>query len=89
MSFYREGLLGQSRALLRRVHMMVEMPSKFKRNKRNLKYFASDTTEQLFRNNLASRATGLGDQAATSEINLAPFGVELVPLALLPQTRLQ
>lgn len=68
--------------------MIVEMPSKFKRNKRNLKFFASDTTEQLFRNNLASRATGLGDTAATSEINLRPFGIELVPLALLPQTPL-
>lgn len=68
--------------------MIVEMPSKFKRNKRNLKFFASDSTEQLFRNNLASRATGLGDNAATSEINLTPFGVELVPLALLPQTPL-
>ena len=68
--------------------MIVEMPSKFKRNKRNLKFFASDTTEQLFRNNLASRATGLGDQAATSEVNLNPFGIELVPLALLPQTPL-
>lgn len=66
--------------------MVVEMPSKFKRNKRNLKFFASDSTEQLFRNNLASRATGLGDNAATSEVNLTPFGIELVPLALLPQT---
>ncbi len=68
--------------------MMVEMPSKFKRNKQNLKYFMSDTTEQLFRNNLASRATDLGDAAATSQINLRPFGVEAVPLALLPQTPL-
>lgn len=68
--------------------MIVELPSKFKRNKRNLKFFSSDTTEQLFRNNLASRATGLGDSAATSEVNLRPFGVELVPLALLPQTPL-
>ena len=68
--------------------VIVVMPSKFKRNKRNLKFFASDTTEQLFRNNLAARATGLGDSAATSEINLMPFGIELVPLALLPQTPL-
>ena len=68
--------------------MIVEMPSKFKRNKRNLKFFISDTTEQLFRNNLAARATGLGDQAATSQMNLMPFGIELVPLALLPQTPL-
>ena len=68
--------------------MIVEMPSKFKRNKRNLKFFISDTTEQLFRNNLAARATGLGDQAATSQLNLMPFGIELVPLALLPQTPL-
>lgn len=65
--------------------MIVEMPSKFKRNKRNLKFFASDTTEQLFRNNLASRATGLGDTAATTDMNMKPFGIELVPLALLPQ----
>lgn len=66
--------------------MIVEMPSKFKRNKRNLKFFCSDISEQLFRNNLAARATGLGDQAATQEMNLMPFGIELVPLALLPQT---
>jgi hypothetical protein len=68
--------------------MLVEMPSKFKRNKRNLKFFCSDTLEQLFRNTLASRATGLGDTAATSQNNLMPFGIELVPLALLPQTPL-
>lgn len=68
--------------------MIVEMPSKFKRNKRNLKFFMSDSTEQLFRNNLASRATGLGDNAATSQVNLTPFGIEAVPLALLPQTPL-
>lgn len=66
--------------------MLVEMPFKFRRNRRNLKFFVSDTTEQLFRNNLASRIGGLGDQAAQSEINMTPFGVELVPLALLPQT---
>ena len=66
--------------------MIVEMPSKFKRNKRNLKFFASDTTEQLYRNNLATRATSLGDTATTSEVNIKPFGIELVPLALLPQT---
>jgi len=68
--------------------MIVEMPSKFKRNKRNLKFFASDVTEQLYRNNLSARATGLGDQATTSDMNLMPFGIELVPLALLPQTPL-
>lgn len=68
--------------------MIVEMPSKFKRNKRNLKFFASDVTEQLYRNNLAARATALGDTATTSEVNLRPFGIELVPLALLPQTPL-
>ncbi len=65
--------------------MIVAMPSKFKRNKRNLKFFASDAMEQLFRNALASRATALGDNAATSEIALKPFGIELVALALLPQ----
>lgn len=68
--------------------MIVAMPSKFKRDKRNLRFFASDSTEQLFRNNLASRATGLGDTAATSEVNIRPFGIELLPLALLPQTPL-
>ena len=68
--------------------MIVEMPSKFKRNKRNLKFFMSDNTEQLYRNNLAARATGLGDTAATSETNIRPFGIEAVPLALLPQTPL-
>jgi hypothetical protein len=66
--------------------MIIQMPSKFKKNKRNLKFFINDNTEQLYRNNLSSRATALGDTATMSENNMTPFGIELVPLALLPQT---
>ena len=66
-----------------------EMPSKFRRNKKNLRFILSTEHEQLYRNGIAARMTQSGDAALNSTKNLTPFGVELVPVPLLsrrPQT---
>lgn len=59
------------------------MPNKFKRNRANLKFLASWNHEQDFRETISSRASMRGDEALAGGRNLAPFGVELVPVSLL------
>lgn len=59
------------------------MPNKFKRNRANLKFLTSWNHEQDFRENISSRASMRGDEALGGGRNLAPFGVELMPISLL------
>lgn len=59
------------------------LPTKFRKNKMNLKFFASADHEQDYRDSIGSRATPKGDQALNAEGNLPAYGVELVPVALL------
>jgi hypothetical protein len=60
------------------------MPDKWKRTKRNMKFFSSTDHEQNYRQTVSSRATAAGDMALSAQMNLTPYGVELVPLPLLP-----
>jgi len=62
--------------------MINAMPTKFKRNRQNLKFFASPTLEQNYRQKVSARATAAGDAALGTTSNMTPFGVELVPLPL-------
>jgi len=64
--------------------MLMSMPEKFKRNKRNLRYFCSTEHEQLYRETMSTRIGASGEKALTTFSNLTPFGVELVPVPLLP-----
>lgn len=64
--------------------MIKEMPDKWKRVRRNMRFFTSTDHEQNYRNTVAGRATAAGDAALSSTQNLTPFGVEIVPLPLLP-----
>lgn len=66
--------------------MIKEMPDKWKRVRRNMKFFIPTDHEQNYRQSVASRATAAGDVALSTTQNLTPFGIELVPLALLPST---
>lgn len=66
--------------------MIKEMPDKWKRVRRNMRFFLSTDHEQNYRNTVAGRATAAGDAALNSTANQTPFGVELVPLSLLPET---
>lgn len=66
--------------------MIKEMPDKWKRVRRNMKFFVSTDHEQNYRQSVASRATAAGDVALSTTQNLTPFGIELMPLPLLPST---
>lgn len=61
--------------------MLRAMPTKFRRNLSNLRFFLSPDLWQLFIEKLATRATGLGDRA-TEGMTHTPFGVPAVPVPL-------
>jgi len=66
--------------------MINALPEKYKRNKRNLKFFSSTVLEQNYRQVISSRATAKGDSALETESNLTPYGIELVPAPLFSST---
>jgi len=64
--------------------MIKEMPDKWKRVRRNMRFMTSTDHEQNYRNSVSARATAAGDSALNSTQNMTPFGIEVVPLPLLP-----
>jgi hypothetical protein len=59
------------------------MPTKFRRNRSNLRWFGSPDLWQLYLEKLSSRATGLGDSAAGGGGGSpGPFGIPFVPVPL-------
>lgn len=63
--------------------MITSMPIKFRRRRQDLRFMSSLDHEQLYREKIASRATGMGDVALTSQGLLSPYGVPLVGVPLL------
>lgn len=63
--------------------MINSLPEKYKKNKKNLKFFCPTNIEQNYRQIIGSRATAAGDSAISSVPNLTPFGIELVPVPLI------
>lgn len=57
------------------------LPTKFRRNKAQLRWFVSPDLWQLYLEKLSTRATILGDDAA-SGANQGPFGIPAVPVPL-------
>jgi hypothetical protein len=64
--------------------MIRAMPTKFRRNRNNLRFYISPDLAQLYREKLSTRATNLGDSAVGGG-GVAPFGIPLVEVPLLPQ----
>jgi hypothetical protein len=64
------------------------MPTKFKRQRGKLRWFLSDNHEQAYREGLSHRATMLGDSAVNAADSPRPFGVPMMPVALLPENPL-
>jgi hypothetical protein len=62
--------------------MLLTLPVKFRRNRRDMRYLVSLDHEQLYLEKLASRATAAGD-AALEGVGRKPFGVPLVGVPLL------
>jgi len=61
------------------------MPTKFRRNKGNLRWFLSPDLYQLYAEKLATRATMLGDDAAGGGLH-KPFGITPVEVPLMDLT---
>jgi hypothetical protein len=61
--------------------MLRNLPTKFRRNKNELRWFLSPDLWQLYIEKLATRATALGDSAAGGG-SVNPFGIQAVPLPL-------
>ncbi|MGD9749393.1 MAG: hypothetical protein AB7W59_00195 [Acidimicrobiia bacterium] len=57
------------------------LPTKFRRNKNQLRWFLSPDLWQLYLEKLSTRATSLGDEAAGGA-NHGPFGIQAVPVPL-------
>lgn len=69
--------------------MINYMPVKFRRVRRDLRFLCSLDHEQLYREKVASRPTGVGDNALSSQGALMPFGIPLVGVPLLePEPRI-
>jgi hypothetical protein len=62
--------------------MLLNLPVKFRRNRRDMRFLVSLDHEQLYLEKLASRATAAGD-AALEGVGRKPFGVPLVGIPLL------
>lgn len=61
------------------------MPRKFKRMRNRLRWFLSDNHEQRYREGLSNRNTALGDAAINSADSPRPFGIQMMPVPLLPE----
>jgi len=64
--------------------MLNQMPTKFRRNRKELRFYISPDLEQLYREKVSTRATQVGDTALQSEQVLTPFGVPMVSAPLFP-----
>jgi len=60
------------------------MPTKFRKNLANLRYFVPADLAQLYAEKLSTRATGLGDAALGMDKPPGAFGIPIVPVALMP-----
>lgn len=57
------------------------MPTKFRRNKKDLRFFMSSDLAQIYMEKMATRATSAGDSAAQGSV-FSPFGVKIVEVPL-------
>src|SRR5690606_9698892 len=58
------------------------MPTKFRRNKANLRWYGPSDLSQIYQEKLSTRATSLGDDAARGSAPIAPFGIPYVSVPL-------
>lgn len=63
------------------------MPDKYLRNRAELEFFCSVDNETEYRDTIANRVTGLGDAALVSAGGLAVFGSNIIPAALMPNSK--
>ena len=64
------------------------MPTKYRRNLGQMRYFSSMNVETDWRLSVSSRQTGLGDGALTGSNSVSALGVPLAPAALMPNAQM-
>ena len=64
--------------------MIRQLPSKFRRDRRNLRFIMSADMAQIWREKVSARATSLGDDALQSEGMITAFGIPVVEVPLFP-----
>lgn len=70
--------------------MIRAMPTKFRRNKADLRWYGSPDLWQIYQEKLATRATSLGDAAANGDAAAqGPFGIPFVAVPLFDFQPLQ
>lgn len=63
--------------------MLRALPTKFRRNKADLRWYISPDLWQIYQEKLATRATALGDSAANGDANAqGPFGIPAVSVPM-------
>lgn len=65
--------------------MLKTMPSEFLRNKRRLRFFTSVDAELDYRDQLAARATGVGDKFLENDAPVAYSGVPIIDVPVFPE----
>ena len=63
--------------------LLKALPTKYRRNRKNLVYLVWANAEQDYRDELTGRNTGLGDKSLTDSDNIGIFGIEIVPVPFL------
>lgn len=61
------------------------MPTQYQRNKTQLRHFVSVNNATEYRDTLANRGTGLGDQMVQNDAPLMSFGSRVQEVALMPE----
>jgi hypothetical protein len=63
------------------------LPVQYQRNKAALNHFVSTNQETEYRDTLADRGTGLGDNMVQGQAPVFAFGSPVTPVALMPETK--
>jgi len=63
------------------------MPTAFRRDKRNMRFYVSQNVEQDYRLKLSTRGNGLGDQVLTGMQQVPIFGIPMVGVSLMSDAR--
>jgi hypothetical protein len=64
--------------------LLAKLPSKFKKDKPNMRFYCSDVVEEAYRDTLSSRGTPLGDQTLQGNAPLHYQGIPIKPVPLFP-----
>ena len=66
---------------------LQSLPSQYQRNKAALNHFVSTNQETEYRDTLADRGTGLGDNMVQGQAPVFAYGSPVTPVALMPETK--